>query len=226
MDSLQLLLAVCTLLLVADLYRKSSVTQRVPKNGGVVIDTSALIDGRLQAVATSGFLQGRVIVPTTVVDELQLLADGKDAYKRSRARGGLEELASLESMQHLALHIAPVTHTNGADADVLELASKCNAALCTTDYALLKRAEAMSIRTMNINLLASTLQVQISAGDILELKIEKIGEQKTQGVGHAEDGSLCVVEGAAQYVGNIVRARIKHISQTKSGRVIFALIIL
>ncbi len=193
---------------------------------GVVLDTSTLIDGRIEAVVVSGFILGALYVPTAVLNELQMLADGKDTYKRDRARNGLEVLARLRALPRITVHIEAKAlnsnTTDSTDLQVLACAQKLHVPLCTTDYALLKRAETLGVLTMNINELAEGLREQLYVGDMIEVTLKERGEYKEQGVGHTADGTLVIVEDGGLLIGQSVSARIKKITQTKTGRMVFA----
>lgn len=188
----------------------------------VVLDTSALIDGKFVNILHSGFLSRELLVPEAVLNELQLLADGKDTYKRERARCGLENLTLIKSVAGVNLTTVSVGPSDDADNAVLQTAQKYQAKILSTDYALLQRAEATSIQVLNINLLITNLQDEYAVGMTVSICIEKTGETRSQGVGHAENGTLFVVENAAQLVGKVTTVRIKRISQTKTGKVVFA----
>lgn len=204
-------------------------SDRKESGNGVVLDTSTLIDGRVEAVVVSGFILGALYVPTAVLNELQMLADGKDTYKRDRARNGLEVLARLQASPGVNVHIekdvSTTNATNSTDIQVLECAQKLHIPLCTTDYALLKRAESVGVPTMNINELAEGLREQLLVGDVIEVTLKERGEYKEQGVGHTIDGTLVIVEDGGLQIGQSVSARIKKITQTKTGRMIFARIV-
>lgn len=228
-ETTQTLLSITTLVVILLLlvdYRRSGrlsvVSKATSKNGGYVLDTSALIDGRVVHIVETGFMQGTLVLPKSVLDELQLLADGKDAYRREQARNGLEILSALKSRQTVTITVTAMKNSAGADEDVVRLSEIRQASLVTTDYALMQRAQAQGISCVNINELCSRLQPIYKIGDTLQLVIEKRGEQKSQGVGHTKDGVLCVVEGAGDMVGSIVSIKVQRLSQTHSGRMVFA----
>jgi len=224
LEQINLGVSCITLIIVGLLYYQTHIKKRVGRkpSGVVVLDTSTLIDGRVVSVVQSGFLSGRLLIPEAVLDELQLLADGKDAYKRERARSGLEVASQLRSRDRIVVEVTPYGTERAADAAVLESAVRHRAAVMSTDYALLARAEATGLRSMNINELATLLKDELSVGDVVTLAIEKVGDSKSQGVGHASDGTLFIVEGAAHRVGQAVQVRVKKLSQTKTGRMVFA----
>lgn len=200
-------------------FRKSGVY-------GVVLDTSSLIDGRVESVIDSGFIHEAIHIPQAVLDELQMLADGRDTYKRDRARTGLELLARLQQSNTIGVYIAPrVKSVDTTDMQVLECARKQNMPLCTTDYALLQRAQANGVKTMNINELAEGLRESLKLGDVVKLTIAQHGEFKQQGVGHSADGTLIVVEDGGSLLGETISVRIKKVTQTKSGRMVFARVV-
>lgn len=193
-------------------------------DGGIVLDTSVLIDGRILDFINCGFLADSLLVPEAVINELNLLADGRDAYKRQRARNGLDILTVIGQSSDIKI-ILIKSESEEADAAVVEVAKAHSARIFTTDYALLKRAEIAGLKTVNLHKLLEILQKQPAVGETVVVYIEKAGETNTQGVGHTADGTLCVVEGAAQKINQSVEARIKKVSQKATGRMIFAQII-
>ena len=197
-----------------------------PTLGGkrkVYIDTSALIDGRIVNIARSGFLDGDLIVLKSVLLELQLLADGKDTEKRTRARAGLSSAAELERVINVNTEI--VDDTGGlkkVDEELLKYAKENRGAILTMDYNLIKVAEAEKIETLNINDLALATRSEFVPGEKVKLRILDKGSNKGQGVGHLADGTMVVVDKAANKVGREVTVELIKFYETPAGKMIFA----
>ncbi len=189
----------------------------------VVVDTSALIDGRIARICETGFLSGAVIIPRFVLEELQRVADSSDAGKQARGRRGLEVLAALRRIKQLDLRI----HESEARAEEVEaklvfLAQSMKAKLLSTDYNLAKMAEFHGVPWLNLNALAKSIRRELLVGESIEIDLVKTGREEHQGVGYIEDGSMVVVEEARALVGSRVTARITSILPSAGGKLIFA----
>lgn len=192
----------------------------------IYIDTSALIDGRILNVARSGFLDGDIVVLKSVLRELQLLADGKDSEKRSRARAGLEVVLELERVVNLNTEI----YDDGegrkkVDDELLRFAKENKGAVLTVDYNLIKVAEAEKIETLNVNDLALAVRTEFLPGEKMEIKITDKGSNRGQGVGHLADGTMVVVDKAANKIGKTINVEFVRFHETSAGKMIFARII-
>jgi uncharacterized protein YacL len=190
----------------------------------ILLDSCALIDGRIVNVVQAGFLQGELIIPQFILNELQLLADGQDSHKRERARFGLDVIHELQTDKQISLTIdrnsfPAVTAT---DDKLIALAKKINASLYTTDYNLSKVAIAENIKVLNINELAQQLRPVNLPGEELEIKIIQKGSNQDQGVGYLEDGTMIVVDGAARYIGRQLIVHVDRMHQTVAGKMAFA----
>ncbi len=189
----------------------------------IYIDTSALIDGRIINIARSGFLDGDLIILKSVLLELQLLADGKDTEKRSRARAGLSAATELERVINVNTEI--VDDTGGlrkVDEELLKYAKENRGAILTMDYNLIKVAEAEKIETLNINDLALATRSEFVPGEKVRLRILDKGSNKGQGVGHLDDGTMVVVDNAANKIGHEVTVELIKFYETPAGKMIFA----
>jgi uncharacterized protein YacL len=189
----------------------------------VYVDTSVLIDGRILNIAGCGFISGDLIVLKSVLLELQLLADGKDTAKRNRARAGLETVAELERVVDVNVEI--VDDTGGlkkVDEELLKYAKETNGAILTLDYNLIKVAEAEKIEALNINDLALAVRNEFLPGEKIKLKINEKGSNRGQGVGHLKDGTMVVVDNAANKVGQEVTVEFVKFFETSAGKMIFA----
>mgnify|MGYP003288639840 CR=1 FL=1 len=210
-----------TTFLVTKLYRPSFSGRRK-----VYVDTSALIDGRILNIARSGFLDGDLIILKSVLKELQLLADGKDSEKRSRARAGLEVASELERVININTEI--VDDGDGwknVDDELLKFAKKDKGAILTLDYNLIKVATAEKIATLNINDLALATRIELLPGEKARLKITEKGANRDQGVGHLANGTMVVVEKAANKIGREVLVEFTRLHETSSGKMVFAKIV-
>ncbi len=193
----------------------------------IYVDTSALIDGRVLNVARSGFLDGDLIVLKSVLLELQLLADGKDSDKRSRARAGLETVAELERVVNINTEILDDTtdEHKKVDEQLLKFAKDARGAILTLDYNLIKVAAAEKIETLNINDLSLAVRNEFLPGEKIKLKILEKGSGRGQGVGHMSDGTMVVVDNASNKIGQEVTVEFVKFYETSAGKMIFARLI-
>lgn len=190
----------------------------------VFVDTSVLMDGRIVPVAETGFVPGKLVIPRSVVAELQLLADGSDNEKRERARRGLDVVKTLQAIEHVAVEILQDgTRTQtGVDDQLLMLAKKYHGMICTIDFNLNKVAQVEGIRVLNINELAQQLRMTYLPGDRLNLQLKHQGSDSHQAVGHLSDGTMVVVEQARSLIGKTVDVEVIRSLQTHAGRMMFA----
>lgn len=201
------------------------LTKRKPRSkNSVLLDTSALMDGRVLEVVRSGFVPGELLIPRFVIAEMQLLADKADHLKRERARFGLQIVQDLQDSKHANVRIISddVSEESGVDEKLVKVALKTGALLYTTDYNLLKVAEIEGVRVLNVNELAQNLRPSYLPGEQAELKIVQKGQEKTQGVGYLDDGTMVVVERAGNQQGKRIRVEFTRNLQTTAGRMMFA----
>lgn len=218
-----LILSTATLLLsVYDILKNSKL--KLKHKNAVLMDTSALIDGRIVEVVKSGFVPSQLLVPRFVIAELQLLADKADHTKRERARFGLSVIQDLQASRDadIAIISDDIESESGVDEKLVKLAKKRGALLFTTDFNLLKVAEIEGVRVLNINELSQNLRPTRLPGEQAEIKIVSKGQERTQGVGYLDDGSLVVVEKAGTMIGKIVKVEFTRNLQTTAGRMMFA----
>lgn len=204
------------------LWQRSNEIQKVKNQ--MVVDTSGLIDGRIVEIVGSGFVPQRLIVPQFVVAELQFLADQGDAYKRERARYGLEVVRRLQDMRQTEVVIKPgmAKGIKEVDDKLVALAKKTGAMLYTTDFNLNQVAQIEGVRVLNVNELAQGLRVVHLPGEKRDIKITQIGQDRTQGVGYLEDGTMVVVENAAKKLNQHVQVEFTRMLQTQAGKMMFA----
>lgn len=224
---METLILIITIVLLAEttfLVAKSS-----PKFKGrsghrkIYIDTSALIDGRIVDIARTGFLDGDLFIPRSVIRELQLLADGKDKSKREFARHGLDNANELERVINCNVSILQdeLDHTP-VDERLIALAKENHGLICTNDFNLNKVAATENIEVLNVNDLTIAVNNDYYPGKIVSVKVTSLGSNKGQGVGHLEDGTMVVIDHAAKNIGADLKVEIIRCMQTSAGRMIFA----
>ncbi|MCH2162593.1 MAG: hypothetical protein MK085_12070 [Phycisphaerales bacterium] len=189
----------------------------------MLMDTSSLIDGRIDDLGHAGFIDAPLIVPQFVIDEMQTLADSSDKTKRGRGRRGLDLLAKLQQNPFLDVTIDdPQVDGLSVDAMLVELASRQDLRIMTTDSNLKKVAQINGITVLNVNDLASTLKAGVSPGNHMPLELLKTGENPEQAVGYMPDGTMVVVQDAAEFVGTTRNVVVTNTLQTAAGRMVFA----
>lgn len=189
----------------------------------VFIDTSVLMDGRIEAIAKRGFMPSPLVIPRSVIAELQLLADGSDNDKRARARYGLDVAHSLQDQKGLEVIVyADGDTTKGVDERLLELARAQNGKICTIDYNLSKVAALDDIQILNINELAQEIRMNHLPGETDSILVQQKGSDARQGVGYLDDGTMVVVEDGGDSIGKKVDIAIVRSLQTAAGRMVFA----
>ncbi len=190
----------------------------------IICDTSALIDGRIVAIARSGFLSSELIIPRSVVRELQYMADKADHDKRERARYGLDVINELRDIAHISVtnYDDGTTHPEGVDEQLIVLAKKFGARLCTTDYNLNKVARTENITVVNVNELAHAIRPMHLPGEVISVAIVAPGQNKDQGVGYLDDGTMVVVDRAKASIGQTIEVETIRVLQTEAGRMVFA----
>lgn len=191
----------------------------------IYVDTSVLIDGRIVSIAESGFLDGDLIILKSVLRELQLLADGKDADRRFKARNGLENVAALERVVEINTEIYDDMTPHArikVDEQLLTFARENHGVVMTMDYNLIKVADAEKIPTLNINELALAVRTEFVEGEKVWLKITDKGSNKGQGVGHMHNGTMVIVDKAADKIGKEVLVELVKHHETAAGKLVFA----
>ncbi len=189
----------------------------------VVVDTSALIDGRIARICESGFLSGALVIPRFVLEDLQRVADSPEAGRQARGRRGLEVLSALRRLKQLDLRIhESEARVEEIDAKLVFLAQSMKAKLLTTDYNLAKMAEFHGVPWLNLNALAKSVRRELLSGEPIEIDLVKNGREDHQAVGYLDDGSMVVVEQAKSLVGSRVSAEVTSILPSAGGKMIFA----
>ena len=192
----------------------------------LVIDTSAIIDGRIVDLCQSKLFDAPLIVPRFVLNELQLISDSADKLKRNRGRRGLDILNKMQMDPVIDVEIddsviAEVEEVKGVDQKLLMFSKACNGRLATTDYNLSKVARVREVDVVNVNDLANSLKVVALPGETMQIKIIKPGEESEQGIGYLDDGTMVVVEGARNRIGRELIISVTSSLQTSAGKMIF-----
>lgn len=201
-------------------FGKSSV-----KSGGFpkVLDTSVLIDGRIVDVVEAGFLEGPLIVPDFVIQELQHIADSQDHLRRAKGRRGLDIMKRLQESKNVETRIERyfIKETTDVDTKLVSLAVRLQAKIVTNDANLAKVAEVNGIQVLNMHRLAHAMRPVVLPGEVLKLQIIREGREQGQGIAYLEDGTMVVVENASRYLGKEVEVSVTSVLQTPVGRMIF-----
>jgi uncharacterized protein YacL len=189
-----------------------------------VIDTSALIDGRIIDVVKARFLPGQLIVPDVVLEELQHVADSSDHLKRARGRRGLELVDELKASANGGFQVRNVDYPelDEVDAKLVRFAQDLDASLVTTDFNLNKVATLQGVEVLNVNELANALRPAVLPGEPLSVKVIREGKEYDQGVGYLDDGTMVVVDGGRALVGAEATVEVTSVLQNPSGKMIFA----
>jgi len=192
----------------------------------LVLDTSAIVDGRIADLCESRLFDAPVIVPRFVLNELQLIADSADKLKRNRGRRGLDVLKKMQASPTIDVEIdespvAEIEEAKGVDQKLLLFAKACNGKLATTDYNLTKVAQVRGVDVVNINDLASLLKVVALPGETMQVRVVKPGEEADQGIGYLDDGTMIVIEGARSKIGREILLSVTSSLQTSAGKMIF-----
>lgn len=191
--------------------------------GCKILDTSVLIDGRITEIAEAGFLEGLVVIPSFVVNEMQALSDSKDPIRRSKGRRGLDISKRLQKMSRCEIELLEEDFPNLPDVDkkLLALAKRYEGTLLTVDFNLNKVADLEQIRVLNVNLLAQSLKTIVLPGETMHVQIIREGKEPGQGIGYLDDGTMVVVENGRRLLGREVNVSVISVLQTSAGRLIF-----
>jgi len=193
------------------------------KDGGKLLDTSVIIDGRVADICETDFLEGPLVIPQFVLQELQHIADSADNLKRARGRRGLDILNRMQKGDTVEVKVVDEDYPDikEVDAKLIALAREMNAKIITNDFNLNKVAQLQGVPVLNINQLANALKPMVLPGEVLHLQIMREGKEQGQGVAYLDDGTMVVVENASTHLGQEVEASVTSILQTTAGRMIF-----
>lgn len=214
----------------ADFFEAFRSLARVPgardgKSHGprILVDTSTIIDGRIADICHTGFLQGTLVIPRCVLNELQRIADSGDSLRRNRGRRGLEVLNKLQKESVIPIEITEGDADDQGEVDgyLVKMAKKMRALIITNDYNLNRVAEIQGITVLNINELAKALRSMVMPGEEMSIRIIQEGKEQGQGIGYLEDGTMVVVEGGKRFINSQVDVVVTRVLQTVAGRMIF-----
>ncbi len=226
METEQLIIVAVLLVLLAEVtYLVAKLPRSVQgKKNYIFVDTSVLIDGRIISIAESGFINGTMAIPRSVIGELQFMADNADSDKRAKARHGLDIARELQSIEGIDVELFQdgSKAEEGVDERLLKLAKKYGGSVCTIDYNLNKVAAVEGIRVCNVNELAKNLRMAYLPGEKIILELVQKGQDSHQGVGYLEDGTMVVVEQASKHIGQKVEVEFIRSLQTSAGKMMFA----
>jgi uncharacterized protein YacL len=197
-------------------------------SGTKILDTSAIIDGRIADVAEAGFIDGVLIVPKFIIKELQYIADSTDPVKRVRGRRGLDVLKRMQQeIPNVVIRITShdFPKINEADLKLVELAKRLKGVVVTNDYNLNKVAGLHGVKVLNLNQLSSALKPVVLPGEALSISVVKEGKEENQGIGYLEDGTMVVVDDGKRYLGKDIEVSVTSVLQTPTGRMIFSKVI-
>jgi uncharacterized protein YacL len=203
---------------------KERAPQPVPTPQQILLDTSAIIDGRIADISQTGFISGTLVVPRFVLNELQHIADSADTMRRNRGRRGLEMLNRLQKDATVPIEItdANVEGVEEVDSKLVKMAQLLHCPIITNDFNLNRVAELQGVKVLNINELANAVKPVLLPGEDIYIKIIQEGKELGQGVGYLDDGTMIVVEGGRQSMGITIEVTVTRVLQTVAGRMIFA----
>ena len=189
-----------------------------------LLDTSVIIDGRIAELCATGFLDGPLVVPLFVLEELQHISDSADVLKRNRGRRGLDILQSMQQKELIAIKVIPDDFEDIAEVDskLMRLALDKKWKIVTNDFNLNKVASLQGIEVLNLNDLANALKPAMIPGEWIRVQVIKEGKEDNQGVAYLDDGTMIVIENGAQYVDTSIDVMVTSVLQTSAGRMIFA----
>ena len=202
----------------------TNTTGRLSRNGSILVDTSAIIDGRIADLSITGFLEGILVVPRFILDELRHIADSSDPLRRNRGRRGLEVLGRLRKDNTIPMEVLDVGVSGGDEVDsrLVQLARTMKSPILTTDYNLNRVAELQGVQVLNVNELANALKSIVLPGEEMRVNIVQEGKEVGQGVAYLDDGTMVVVEGGRRYLNAYHDVMVTRVLQTAAGRIIFA----
>lgn len=223
------LLCVVLAFVILTLTKKTSVVtnKKTPasahNNSQILVDTSAIIDGRIADIAATGFVPGKLLVPRFVLAELQNIADSEDSMRRSRGRRGLEMLNIIRQNPAVELDIIEHDPKDVAEVDhkLVHLAREYGTDILTTDYNLNRVATIEQVKVLNINELANAIKTVVVPGEQMKVKVVQKGKEKNQGLAYLEDGTMIVVENGDKLINREVDVEVTRIFQTVAGKMIF-----
>lgn len=199
--------------------KKNIVAYGRPK----ILDTSVIIDGRILDLLQTGFIEGKILIPNFVLEELRHIADSSDSLKRNRGRRGLDILNEIQKQLSVPVEIVDYDPIEAPEVDskLLKMGEKMDAFVVTNDFNLNKVAEFQGVRVLNINELANAIKPVVLPGEEMQVTVIKSGKENGQGIGYLNDGTMIVVEGGNRFIGETKNVIVTSVLQTAAGRMIF-----
>jgi uncharacterized protein YacL len=194
------------------------------KGNYVILDTSAIIDGRIADISHTGFISGTMLIPRFVLNELQHIADSPDVLRRNRGRRGLDMLNKLQKDSTVPIQVSEVDvpDIGEVDAKLVKLARNLHGSIVTNDFNLNRVAELQGVRVLNINELANAVKPVVLPGEDMRILVIQEGKELGQGVGYLDDGTMVVIENGRKFIGEEIDVTVTRVLQTVAGRMIFA----
>ncbi len=189
-----------------------------------LLDTSVIIDGRIADIVETGFLDGVIVIPSFVLEELQHIADSSDVLKRNRGRRGLDILNRVQKELKVKVQVLEIDfeEISEVDSKLVKLAKQLDGKVVTNDYNLNKVCELQGVAVLNINDLANAVKPVVLPGEEIKVQVIKDGKEHNQGIGYLDDGTMIVIEGGREYIGTRIDVLVTSVLQTSAGRMIFA----
>ncbi|KAF0816441.1 MULTISPECIES: PIN/TRAM domain-containing protein [unclassified Cytobacillus] len=199
-------------------------TEAAPKESLKILDTSVIIDGRIADICQTGFLEGTIVIPQFVLEELQHIADSSDVLKRNRGRRGLDILNRIQKELSINVEIyeGDFEEIQEVDSKLVKLAKLTNGVVVTNDFNLNKVCELQKVAVLNINDLANAVKPVVLPGEEMKVQVIKDGKEQNQGIAYLDDGTMIVVEEGRNYIGKHIDVLVTSVLQTSAGRMIFA----
>ena len=193
------------------------------KNNLKILDTSVIIDGRILEICQTKFIEGTLVIPRFVLNELQHIADSTEPLRRNKGRRGFDILRALQNNPAIEVEITEeeVPHLPEVDAKLVHLAQKLEATIITNDLNLNKVAELQSVKVLNINELSNAVRPVVIAGEVIQVLLLKEGKETNQGVGYLDDGTMVIVEEGKPYIGQTLNVEVTQMLRTSAGQMIF-----
>lgn len=197
--------------------------ERDPKGSRKVLDSSVIIDGRIADIMEAGFLEGELLIPRFILQEVQRIADSQDHLKRARGRRGLEVLNKIQqnSGKNVEIYEKDFPEIKTVDEKLVEAGRVLNAKIVTNDYNLNKVAKLQGVAILNINDLAGAVKPVVMPGELMTVRVLKEGKEPDQGVAYLDDGTMIVIDGGKNHIGQTIEVAVTTIHQTTAGRMIF-----
>ncbi len=206
------------------LFSKEKLAKKQKNRVTKILDTSVIIDGRIADICKTGFMEGPLVIPGFVLEELQHIADSSDLLKRNRGRRGLDVLNRIQKELDIPVEIVEKEYGDISEVDskLVKMAQELDGTIVTNDYNLNKVSELQGVAVLNINDLANSLKPVVLPGEEMEAQIIKEGKEAGQGVAYLDDGTMIVVDGGKKHMGDHVNVMVTSVLQTSAGRMIFA----